>query len=401
MKKKLALFLALCILGSSLSGCSSNGAASTPSASSPESGTASAAGGTVKIGIVTAITGSNSLVGEEAMNAAKLAVGEINAAGGVNGQNIELVPGDEVDNLEASVLATQKLLANKDIAGIVGSMYSTYCIAAMPSVKEASMPYISLGSSSGVSNEKNPYTWQDRPLDTAQGMVLADFVVNTLKCKNPAILYSTQSALSSEEEQVVKNLKEKGVTISDSNLFANPEDESNYASYLAQIKNGDFDCLISLENQAPSALVCQQAEAAGIDPSKFPCIGSTSFSSSVCLKNAGSSADNWYSVSDWVPGGSTKKAADFEAAYQKAYGVPSDLASACAYDGVYLFAEAMKLAKSNTDREAINKAMEKVNIEGAISKFTYHDDHSFATSLSITQNVSGQPKAIKAIQYRD
>ena len=76
-----------------------------------------AAEGTVKLGLVTAVTGSNSLVGEEAQEGAQLAIDEINAAGGVNGQMIELVVADEVDNLEMSVLATQELLANDEIMG--------------------------------------------------------------------------------------------------------------------------------------------------------------------------------------------------------------------------------------------------------------------------------------------
>ena len=102
-------------------------------------------GGTVKIGLVTAVTGSNSLVGEEAQEGAQLAVEEINAAGGVNGQQLEIVVTDEVDNLEMSVLATQELLADDEIMGIIGSMYSTYNIAAMPSVAEYGMPYLAMG----------------------------------------------------------------------------------------------------------------------------------------------------------------------------------------------------------------------------------------------------------------
>ena len=166
-----------------------------------------ASGETVKIGLVTAVTGSNSLVGEESQEGAQLAIDQINAAGGVNGQMLELVVADEVDNLEMSVLATQELLANDEIMGIIGSMYSTYCIAALPAVAEAKVPYISMGSSSGVSKEGNPYAWQDRPLDTAQGAVLADYVVNELGCKNPAIMHSTQSALLSLADQTIAALK--------------------------------------------------------------------------------------------------------------------------------------------------------------------------------------------------
>ena len=359
-------------------------------------------GGTVKIGLVTAVTGSNSLVGEEAQEGAQLAVEEINAAGGVNGQQLEIVVTDEVDNLEMSVLATQELLADDEIMGIIGSMYSTYNIAAMPSVAEYGMPYLAMGSSSGVANEKNPYTWQDRPLDTAQGAVLADYVVNTLGCSKPAIMHSTQSTFQSLADQTIAALQEQGLEIPSSSIFAFPEDESNYSPYISQVMDGDFDCLIALANQAPSAVICQQVQAAGLTSDMMPLVGSTSFCSNVCITNAGSAADGWYSISDWCPGGSNDVAAAFEEAYTTAYPerAISDLAASCVYDAVYVLAEAMKIAGTNTDREAINNAMQEIDFQGALSYFKFYDDHSFANSLTVTQNIDGVPTAIDAVEYR-
>ena len=361
-----------------------------------------AAEGTVKLGLVTAVTGSNSLVGEEAQEGAQLAIDEINAAGGVNGQMLELVVTDEVDNLEMSVLATQELLANDEIMGIIGSLYSTYCIAALPSILDAQVPFMCMGSSSGVSKEKNPYTWQNRPLDTAQGAALADYVVNELSCKNPAIMHSTQSTFQSLADQTIVALENLGLEIADKNIFAFPEDESNYAPYISQVMNSNFDCLIAMSNQAPAAIICQQVESAGLTSEMMPLVGSTSFCSNVCITNAGSAANGWYSISDWCPGGSNDVAAAFEKAYTTAYPnrAISDLAAVCVYDAVYIFAEAMKIAGTNTDREAINAAMEKVDYQGAISYFKYNEDHSFATALTVTQNIDGAPTAIKAVVYR-
>ena len=357
---------------------------------------------TVKIGVVTAVTGSNSLVGEEAQEGVQLAIDEINAAGGVLGHQLEMVVADEVDNLEMSVLATQELLANDDIVGILGSMYSTYCIAAIPAVESIGVPFISMGSSSGVSNEKGAFVWQDRPLDTAQGAVLADYVVNELGCQKPAIMYSTQSALLSLAEQTIAALKERGLELTEANEFAFPEDESNFATYISQVMDGDYDCLIAMANQAPAAVICQQVQAAGLSPDDMPLIGSTSFCSNVCITNAGAAADGWYSISDWCPGGSNEVAAAFEENYTTAYPdrAISDLAAVCVYDGVYILAQAMEKAGTVEDRAAINEAMKDVDFQGAISYFKFNEDHSFATALTVTQNVDGKPSAIKAVQYR-
>ena len=400
MKKFAAVCLALAMM-LSLVACGNN-AANSGNGGNTSGGGDTAEGGTVKIGLVTAVTGSNSLVGEESTEGAQLAIDEINAAGGVNGQQLELVITDEVDNLEMSVLATQELLADDEIMGIIGSLYSQYCIAVMPAVEETGMPYFAMGSSSGVSNEKNAYTWQVRPLDTAQGAVLADYVVNTLGCSKPAIMHSTQSTFQSLADQTIAALNDLGVEVPSGSIFGFPEEESNYSPYISQVMDGDFDCLIALANQAPSAVICQQVQAAGLTSDMMPLVGSTSFCSNVCITNAGDAANGWYSISDWCPGGSNDVAAAFEEAYTTKYPerAISDLAAVCVYDAVYILAEAMKIAGTNTDREAINNAMEQVEFQGAISYFKYNEDHSFATALTVTQNVDGTPTAIKAVEYR-
>ena len=406
MKQLLALLTAAMLLLAALSGCAGNGnagdgdsGAAGSNAGSTDAGTDS---GTVKIGLVTAITGSSSYIGELGLEGANLAVEEINAAGGVNGQQLELVVADEVDNVEMSVLATQELLANDEIMGIVGSVFSAYCLTAMPAVEEAGVPFLCLGSSSAVSAEKNPYTWQVRPLDSVQGQILADFVVNELGCTNPAIMYSTTSTYAALFNNTRTAFEELGVTIPESSVFAFPEDESNYSPYISQVLDGGFDCLVAMTNQAPAALVCQQAAAAGLTSEVMPLVGCTSYAADLCISNAGGTADGWYSVSDWAPGGNSEAGTAFEEAYLEAYPEreSSDLNSVSIYDAVYILAEAMKLAGTNTDREAINTAMQELDFDGAMGHFSYHDDHSFASSLFVTQNVDNKPSVITAITYR-
>lgn len=377
-------------------------AATTKAATTAASGaaTTAASGGTLKLGLVAPITGTNKLVGEYMTNGMNLALEQINAAGGILGKKVEAVVSDEVDNLQDSVNATQRLLANKDVTAIVGSLYSTYCIAALPDVLNAKVPFFSSGSSSGVSKAKNPYTWQVRPIDTFQGVTLANFAVNTLKMKKPAIMYSTQSALQSLQEQVVAALKNLGVSITEKNLFGFPDEETNYAPYFSQILAGGYDGIISLTNQMPAALVCKQAEIAGIDPNKMPLLGSTSYCSNVCITNAGAAANGWYSVADWIPGGANATGAAFEKAYVAKYGKASDLPAVSAYDAVMVIKKACEIANS-TDREAINNAIPKIKaLPGAISTFSYFEDHCFATALGITQNKNKVPTMISSVTFR-
>lgn len=413
MKKKLSLFLVLMLMASLLAGCGGGSEDSSESPSNSGKDTENTdrnsssdkapdnEGETLKIGVVAPLTGTNKLVGEYTKNGVEMAVDEINSSGGVLGKQIEIVYGDEVDSLQNSVNATTMLLSDDSIVGIVGTMYSQYSIAVMPEVEAAGVPYFASGSSSGIPNENNPYTWQVRPVDTFQGITMADFAVNTLDMKNPAIMYSTQSTFASLSEQTQKALQDEGLEITDANLFGFPEEETNYAPYFAQILAGDYDGIIALSNQMPAALIMQQAEIAGVDPEKIPCLGSTSYCSNVAITNGGSSSNGWYSIADWIPGGFTEAGAEFEDRYQEKYNSQSDLPSVEYYDAVYLIKEACEKSGS-TDREAINEALKEIkNYPGAISTFSYFDDHVFATSLGITRNIDETPTMIESVTFRE
>lgn len=402
MKKVLAIVLVLCMMCVMVA-CGGNTAETTTKAvpTTTKAVPTTTVAGVIKIGIIAPITGTNKLVGEYIQNGADLALEEINAAGGILGKQIELVIGDEVDNLQDSVNATTMLISDDDISVIIGSLYSQYCIAAMPGIADAKIPYFSSGSSSGVSKLNNPYTWQVRPIDTFQGMTLANFAVNTLGMKNPAIMYSTQSTFASLSEQVQIALKDLGITITEKNLFGFPEEEINYDPYFAQILAGGYDGIIALSNQLPSALICKQAEIAGVDPEVIPCLGSTSYCSAVCRTNAGSSSNGWYSVADWVPGGANDRAAEFEAAYVAKYGAASDLPAVAFYDAIYVIKKACEIADS-TEREAINDACKQIKaLPGCISTFSYFEDHVFATALGITRNVDLKAEMIDAVTFRE
>ncbi|MCL2376241.1 MAG: ABC transporter substrate-binding protein [Defluviitaleaceae bacterium] len=383
--KKLRNLGALVLVMALLAGCTGNGGSGDDN---------------FYIGIIVA-SGANALVGQYTQNGANMAADEINAAGGILGRQVVLVIGDEIDSLQASVDATNALLFNDDLSAIVGSMYSQFALGAMPRVYETGIPFFAQGSSSGISNEGNPYVWQVRPIDTFQGLAIAEFAVNVMGVQNPAIMFSTQHTFASLAEQTIVALQDLGVTITDANRFGFPEEETNYLPYFAQILAGDFDAIIAMANQMPSALIMEHAVIAGVDPQQMPLIGSTSFGSNVAITTAGASSNYWYSITDWVPGGHTPAGRAFEDAYVARFGEPSDLPAVIWYDAIMLIRHAAEAAGS-TDRDAINNALHDIrNFPGAMGYFSYFPDQVFSTALNITRNMDQQVTLIEGITFRE
>jgi ABC-type branched-chain amino acid transport systems, periplasmic component len=354
--------------------------------------------GTVTFGVVAALSGTNKATGVYVKNGAELAVEQINANGGILGKKLVLTYADEVDNMQASVNAVSKLINQKEVMAIFGSTYSTNCVAVLPTILDKKITMFAGGSSAGIPKQKNPYVWQPRMTDDKTGIVMASVASKTLGMKNPAIMYSTQASTQALAQQTIQELAKLGVTVKDSNVFGFAEEEKNYSPIITQIMNSGADGVIAIANQLPAAMICQQAEAAGLN---IPRLGSSSWASVITRQNAGNSANGWYAIADWTVEASTEQGKAFAKAYKDKYSADSDMPSAAVYDSIMLFKKACELAGTTTDREAINEALKKVkDVNGAMNTYSYFDDHCFATGMFVTKNANGVATMVDTAKVR-
>lgn len=411
--KNIAFICALLLAFSAVAGCAAPAASTAPAAESasaaatpaeaaaaPEAAPAVVAAtfdGTVTIGLQGCFTGENATNGEYQVRGFQLAVEEINAAGGVLGKEVKFVQGDEMSTAEGSVNAFNMLATNDEISVIAGTTQSVFIIACDEAIRSAKIPYVGMGSSSKVNALGNPYIYQTRPLDTAQGPAIAKVAAETLGMKNPAILYSTDSTYVSLMEQTVPALRDTyGLEIPASSLMAFAESESNFSSYIAKIQNGGYDGAITFSGQPPCILLMQQVQAAGLD---INWVGSNSVGDVVTLGNAKDAGEGWYSIVDWSPTTPTEVGANFNKNYVARWSSEPGTASANAYDAMYIIKDAMEKAGTTSDRVAILKAFESIEYTGAASNYSYHtEDHSWASSVFLCVNKWDGEKCISQCQ---
>lgn len=396
-KKGMALILAA-MMAMGIAGCSKSDPAAPANSGTPSSTPAQSTKleGSVTFGVVAPITGTNKMVGEYVVNGTKLAVDEINKNGGILGKELKIVYEDEVDNLQASVNAMTKIMNYPEVVAFFGSTYSQNCIAAAPVVLEKKMTMFAGGSSANIPKLNNPYIWQARMTDDNSGKLLAKAATQNLKMKNPAILYSTDSFGTGLQNQTVAALKDLGITVKESNLYGFATDEKNYTPLISRIQNSGADGIIAIANQMPAALICQQVEASGYDK---PLLGSSSWASAVCRQNAGASANGWNAVADWTVEVATDSGKKFEQAYQAAYKKESDMPAVTAYDSIMLFKKACEIAKTTTDKEAINNALKQIkDYPGAMSTYTAGDNRCFSTSQFLTLNKNGKATMVDTVK---
>ncbi|HEX7952522.1 MAG TPA: ABC transporter substrate-binding protein, partial [Burkholderiales bacterium] len=133
----------------------------------------SAGADTVRIGLVSEITGANAEAGSYTINGARLAVEQINKKGGILGKQVELVIEDNQSTNPGTVLAFSKLGGNKDIPAIIGPIRSTQVQAASPTIQKAGVPVMIGGTDPSLTHVNNPWVFRCRPNDTFSSRVIA------------------------------------------------------------------------------------------------------------------------------------------------------------------------------------------------------------------------------------
>jgi urea transport system substrate-binding protein len=135
---RLPLVVTGALLASVLAGCSTNGGQPTQATSDSSSG---AAPGTIVVGLIDDQTGPSALFGPPSTDVVKLAVAQLNQAGGVNGRRISLVTEDGATNPATSKAAAQRLIGQDHVTALFAMVSTAQSTAVAPVAKAASVPY--------------------------------------------------------------------------------------------------------------------------------------------------------------------------------------------------------------------------------------------------------------------
>ena len=146
--------------------------------------------GTVKIGVAGPHTGANAAFGEQLWKGAEQAAKDINAAGGINGNTIELIKADDACEPKQAVSIANRLVDLDGAVAVVGHFCSSSTMPASDIYDEASILMMTPGSTNPQITERGlTATFRMCGRDDQQGTVAAEFIVNQLKAKQVAVIH--------------------------------------------------------------------------------------------------------------------------------------------------------------------------------------------------------------------
>jgi branched-chain amino acid transport system substrate-binding protein len=359
--------------------CSAPGASSSSTSSSGAASSGTAAAGPIKIAVVDAQSGADSDLGQFEWRGVSLAVKQANAAGGVDGRQIQLTLYDDQGDPTVGTELARKIASEGDIA-MFGTAESAVTIAMAPILKSEKIPNITSGQSTGLLALKSPYLFLNGPTGLTYDTTLAKYVVTTKGYKKIAMLTNNDSYGAGEESAFTTALKSLGVTPVAAEVV--PSDQTNMTPALNSIRGSNPQVLFIGAEEAQSGLIVKQARALGMTaviaegaPAGTP----------LYLSTAGIANANGTIVSSPYLGNDADAAAQtFAAAYTAAYGSAPELHGAKAYDGAEIMISALKACNDCTGL-ALANAIRAVHYSGLLGNFAYDSSGVgvFATAIGI------------------
>ena len=310
----------------------------------------------LKIGALFPFSGDLSDFGPAFLDAANLAMNEINAGGGVNGQPMSLVQGDSATSPQQAVEEARRLIDLEGVPAIVGPAGSGEALPVVESVAgPAGVLVISSSATSPaltIAND-NDFFFRTTISDAAQGIIMAD-LAREQGYQTACVFYVNNAYGQGLSDAFGKRFTAEGGAVIAQ--VPHEQEQASYASELSTCTSGNPDVMIAIAYPESGRIFLRELAEAGNVPNVIFSDG---------LKSADMFAELGWDVfanSYGTAAGTTETdaGAAFDKAWQAAYGeVPSYPYLRETYDAVYLIALAAEKADS-VDPAAIRDALRDI-----------------------------------------
>jgi len=375
MKKKLLSFaLALTMVAGALTGCGS--AASKGS------------NDTWKIGGIGPVTGAAAIYGTAVKNGAQIAVDEINAAGGINGVQIEYDFQDDEHDAEKSVNA-YNTLKDWGMNVLLGTVTTAPCIAVSAETEADGMFEITPSASSTDVLTDSGNVFQVCFTDPNQGVASAEYIAANMADKKVGIIYDSSDVYSTG---IYTNFKstaaEKGLEVVSEEAFT-ADSNTDFSVQLQAAKDAGADLMFLPFYYQQAAIVLKQAKDMDFAPLFW---GVDGMDGILTLENFDTSlAEGVILLTPFAADASDDATVNFVTKYNEAYGETPNQFAADAYDAVYVIKAAIEKSGVTCDMSveeigsALKAAMTEISVDGLTGD---------GMTWSATGEVAKGPKAV-------
>jgi branched-chain amino acid transport system substrate-binding protein len=328
---------------------------------------------TIKIGLVTALSGQSARAGEAITRGLTVAIDEINAKGGVLGRKLELVRRDDEATPAKGVIAARELLFKEKVAVLFGGLDTPVSLAIVPIVNEQKIVFMgpwAAGTPITKNGAKENYVFRVSAVDEIVNRAMLQYSQKTFNAKNCGMILVNNPWGESNEKGLTAALQAKGMKPAGIEKFEG--NDVDVVPQLTRLKNAGADCLFLVGNVGPSAQVVKSLDRMGW---KVPIVSHWGPAGGRFTELAGANGKNVHFVQTYSFFGKQsangeRVIASLKAKYPSIKG-PDDITPAVgvanAYDAMHLAALAIQAAGS-TDGDAVRQGFYKIDTYDGLIK---------------------------------
>lgn len=357
MKKFISVMLVAAMAVTALTGCGSNSSSSSKKDADK-----------YYIGGIGPTTGATAIYGTAVKNGAQIAVDEINAAGGINGKQIEYRFEDDQNDAEKSVNA-YNTLKDWGMQMLVGTTTTAPCIAVAGKTASDNMFQITPSASApDVLSSGNGNIFQVCFTDPNQGIASAQYIAENKLAKKIGIIYDSSDVYSSGiEEKFEAEAKDKGLQIVSKAAFT-ADSKTDFGTQLQKAKDAGADLLFLPIYYQEASIILKQADTMGYKPKFF---GVDGMDGILTVENFDTKlAEGVILLTPFAADAKDKAVQNFVKTYKEKYKDTPNQFAADSYDAVYALKAAIEECKATPDMsasdmcDALKGAMTKIKMQG-------------------------------------
>jgi len=223
---------------------------------------------TIKIGLVTALSGQSARAGEAITRGLQVAIDELNAKGGVlKGRKFELVRRDDEATPAKGVIAARELLFKEKVAVLFGGLDTPVSLAIVPIVNQEKVPFMGPWAAGTpiTKNGANPnFVFRVSAVDEIVNKAMLQYSQKTFNARNCGMILVNNPWGESNEKGLRAALEAKGMKPAGIEKFE--ANDVDVVPQLSRLKAAGADCLFLVGNVGPSAQVVKSLDRMGWKP---------------------------------------------------------------------------------------------------------------------------------------
>jgi len=351
--------------------------------------------GPVKIYGLVELSGTGTTSGTNFNDGIKLAVKEINAAGGILGRKIEYTANDTQSQPQVAKALAVKAIDDGAYV-VMGPVFSGSILVSMAETRRAEVPNFTGGEAAAITQQGNPYIFRTSFTQASAMPKVARYIKDQVKAKTVAMIWVNNDFGKGGRDVFLKSIEPLGIKVV-ADISTDPG-QVDFSSAVLKARQANADALFVYSNEEESARALRELKKQGYDK---PIIGETVLTSQKVIELAGDAANGAAAHVGLTSDAPDPLVKGYTQRFQKEYNYKSDHNGLKGYTAMYIV-KAVTEKVGKFDQKAFAKAMHGVRLSakqypGILMDVAFDDRGDLDRESFMTKVVNGKQEVVATL----